>query len=439
MALAQHNTGLKGFGCRPWRARCDTSAGCRYQRLRDGRPQLYALLPLSYHMLLSHRVRASLFFSAVLITGCAYVPSEGPTTKEVTSARPLSAPATGIIQIVDVNDTVARQLLAERSVQMFSETLGTSQATSEKLGPGDAVEVSIWEAPPATLFGVEASSDTHGGVSGGHATTLPEQMIDAEGFISVPFAGKIKAAGMSTSELQDAIVERLTGKANQPAVLARLTHNASRNATVVGEVTNSLRVPLTPGRERLLDALAAAGGVRQPVNKTTIQVTRGDTVQALPLETIIRDPRQDVTLQAGDVVTAIYAPLSFTAMGATGKHEEISFEAQGINLAQALARAGGLVDAQSDPRGVFIFRFEPKDALTWSHQPVATTPDGRVPVIYRVNLKDPSSFFVMQSFPINNKDLLYVSDAPVTELQKFMNIVFTAVYPILNAKQTFGF
>jgi polysaccharide export outer membrane protein len=70
---------------------------------------------------------------------------------------------------------------------------------------------------------------------------------------------------------------------------------------------------------------------------------------------------------------------------------------------------------------------------------VTTTPDGRVPVIYRINLKDPSSFFVMQSFPINNKDVLYVSDAPVTELQKFMNIVFTAVYPILNAKQTFGF
>ena len=91
------------------------------------------------------------------------------------------------------------------------------------------------------------------------------------------------------------------------------------------------------------------------------------------------------------------------------------------------------------PHGVFIFRFEQKDALLWPREPVAMTPDGRVPVIYRVNLKDPSSFFVMQSFPINNKDVLYVSDAPVAELQKFMNIVFTIVYPVLNAKQTFGF
>src|SRR5882762_4956728 len=120
-------------------------------------------------MVLSRLVRASFVLPAILIGGCANVPSEGPTTKEV---------------------KVARQLLAQRSLRMFSETLGTSEATSEKLGPGDVVEVSIWEAPPATLFGV-SSSDIRGAPTGGHATTLPQQMIDAEGFISVPFAGRI--------------------------------------------------------------------------------------------------------------------------------------------------------------------------------------------------------------------------------------------------------
>ena len=386
-------------------------------------------------MVLSSLLRATLIVSAVVVGGCAYVSGPGPTTREIARAE---APAgASLVQIVDVDDSIARKLLARRTLRMFSDTLGTSEATSEKLGPGDVVEVNIWEAPPATLFGV-ASTDARSAPSGGRPTVLPEQMIDSGGLISVPFAGQVEAAGLSASELGDAIVKRLTGKANQPEVLVRLTRNVSRNVTVVGEVTNSLRVPLTPGRERVLDALAAAGGVRQPVNKMTIQITRGNQVQSLPLETIIRDPHQDVTLQAGDVMTAIFAPLSFTALGATGKQEEIGFEAQGITLAQALARAGGLVDAQSDPHGVFIFRLEQRDALAWSRQ-VATTPDGRVPVVYRINLKDPSSFFVMQSFPINDKDVLYVSDAPAAELQKVMNIVFSAVYPILNAKQTFGF
>ena len=187
----------------------------------------------------------------------------------------------------------------------------------------------------------------------------------------------------------------------------------------------------------LAGLLAAAGGVRQPVNKTTIQVTRSNNVYSLPLETIIRDPRQNVTLLPGDVVTALFQPYSFMALGATGKNDEINFETQGISLSQALARSGHLIDQRSNPKGVFIFRFEPVTALKWPHQPVKTTPEGFVPVVYRIDLSNPASFFVMQSFPIENRDVLYVSNAPANELQKFLNLLFTVAYPVLTAKQVF--
>jgi polysaccharide export outer membrane protein len=190
-----------------------------------------------------------------------------------------------------------------------------------------------------------------------------------------------------------------------------------------------------PGNERLLDALAAAAGVRQPVNKMTIQVTRADNVYSLPLETIIRDPRQNVPLQPGDVVTALFQPYSFTALGATGKNEEVNFETQGITLAQALARSGGLIDSRSNATGVFIFRFEPKAALNWPHQPVMTTAEGMVPVVFRIDLTDPRGFFLIQSFPMENRDVLYVSNAPITEIQKSLNVLFSVIYPILAFKQ----
>ena len=54
-----------------------------------------------------------------------------------------------------------------------------------------------------------------------------------------------------------------------------MLRNVSSNVTVVGDVGSSVRMPLGPRNERLLDALAAAGGVRFPVNKMTLQVTRG--------------------------------------------------------------------------------------------------------------------------------------------------------------------
>lgn len=218
----------------------------------------------------------------------------------------------------------------------------------------------------------------------------------------------------------------------------RLAHSFYSSATVVGEVTTSTRVQLIPGNERLLDAIAAASGVKTPISRTMIQVTRGNHTFSLPLEIIIRDPRQNVPLQPGDVVTALYQPFTFTSLGASGKNDELPIEARGTSLAQALARAGGLVDERANAKGVFIFRLESPDALDAGHSPPATTPDGRMPVVYRLDLTDPRSFFLMQSFPINDKDVLYVANAPAVELQKFLTILVQIAYPI-NTAQVAGF
>jgi len=336
-----------------------------------------------------------------------------------------------MVQVVNVDGDVARRLLTLRERHLFSETLGSDPSPEPVIGPGDALEVNVWEAPPAVLFGTGTIDPR--APSTVRATTMPEEIVDHAGFIEVPFAGRIAVAGRSTHQVEAEIARRLKGKANDPEIVVRQTRNASANVTVIGEVATSLRLPLTSSGERLLDALAAAGGTRQPLNKITLQVTRGSVVSSLPLDTVIRDPRQNVPLHAGDVVTALFQPLSFTSLGATLKNDEVSFETQGINLAQALARSGGLVDTRSDAQGVFIFRFERPDALEWPRQPVATTPDGRVPVVYTVNLRDPTSFFVMQTFAMADHDVLFVSNAPVAELQKFLNVVFSITYPLLNA------
>lgn len=374
--------------------------------------------------------------AATGLTGCTLIPNAGPSTNKIEESAGQPGPDAVAVQLVTVDEAVARRLLGQRKQRLFSEALvSTPPRAGVTVGPGDAIEVNIWEAPPATLFSSGVSSDLRGGTSGSRVVTLPEQVVDLDGSVNVPFAGKITASGRSLPEIEQEVARRLKGKANQPEVLVRRVRNASSTVTVVGEVGNSVKLPLTPSGERLLDALAAAGGVRQPVNKMTVQITRGSSFYSMPLQTVIRDPRQNVSLQAGDVVTAIAQSLSFTALGSTNRNEEIPFEAQGITLAQALARAGGLNDTRSDARGVFIFRFEPADALDWPHQPAATTPEGLVPVIYNVDLRNPSSFFVIQSFAINDRDVLYVSNAGATELQKFLNLVLSFAYPALTTYQ----
>ena len=427
------------------RRRCACAKGChcdwitvkrrvRCATRRTARPPLEPFRATKPALMLRSRFFVFSVLALTLLGGCGgFLPTIGPSRSQIENAKP--PPSAAAFQIIDVNDAVTRQLLAQRSQRLFSETLGNRRIASRTVGAGDLLEVSIWEAAPATLFSTApTTAAASNAIATSHPTTLPEQPIDDEGFILVPFAGRIPASGKTLQEIEADITQRLKGKANQPEVLVRMTRNFSSNATVVGEVNLSTRVQLVPGNERLLDALAAAGGVRQPVNKMTIQVTRADDVFSLPLETIIRDPKQNVPLLPGDVVTALFQPYSFTALGATGKNEEINFETQGITAAQALARSGGLIDLRSNPKGVFIFRFEPKNALSWPHEP-KTTADDLVPTVFRVDLTDPNSFFFIQSFPIENKDILYVSNAPITEIQKFLNVLFSVAYPILAIKQ----
>jgi polysaccharide export outer membrane protein len=363
------------------------------------------------------------------LAGCSsYSPwfaAAGPSAAEVAEAKA----AQTAIPVIEVTDAVARQVLAAQQVRAFAEALPDRLAPAYVVGAGDVLEVSVWEAPPATLFGA-ATLDPRAGPATTRVTTFPDQMVAADGAINVPFDGAVPVAGKSPQQVEAEVARRLLGKANQPQVLVRVTRNATANVTVVGEVAQSLRMPLTAKGERLLDAIAAAGGVRQPVGKMTIQLSRAGQVLAMPLDAIIQDPRQNVFLYPGDVVTALFQPLSFTALGASGKNEEINFEAQGITLAQALGRIGGLQDQRADVRGIFLFRFEDAAALVGEARSAPRTPEGKVPVVYRVDLKDPRTFLIAQNFPLRNKDVVYVANAPSAELQKFLNILASSLYSI---------
>lgn len=360
------------------------------------------------------------------LSACAMAPSAGPSTRNI--GKVVGAG----IEIVDVTDTVARQVLASNRQALFSEELGEGWPIGSIIGKGDVLDVAIWEAPPAALFGTvggDARLSASGTIARG--TSLPEQMVDSEGQITIPFVGRVQAAGRTPQDIARNITSRLVGKAHEPQAIVRLVRNAAANVTVVGDVVSSARVPLTSRGERILDVLATAGGVKQPVGKTTIQITRGTKMASLPLDTVIRDPRQNVRLQPDDVMTVLFQPFSFTALGATGRNDELPFEATGLTLAQALGRVSGLQDTRADVKGVFIFRMENPEALDPTVRAAARiAPDGKIPIIYRINMKDPSTFFIAQSFPIRNKDVLYVSNAPLADIQKFVNVIYSTLLPV---------
>ena len=372
---------------------------------------------------------------ATALGGCTTLGSSGPPTGAIREAQGVDF-AGADIRVVDLTPGVLQGLWSSAQSETFAGVFGEGQPVGTVIGPGDVLDVTVWEAPPAALFGMfgqpaelAAASD----VTLAKQTDLPQQMVDADGIVSLPFIGRLPAAGRTPRQLETDIAARLKGIANQPQVSVGLMRNASANVNVVGKVATNGRVPLTPRGERLLDVLAISGGVVERLERTAIQITRDDRVVSMPMEAVVRDPNQNIRLRPDDVVTAIYQPYSFTALGAVGAQTEVDFEATGITLSQALGRVSGLQDNRADVKGLFVFRMEDPSRLDPSVVAGARLlPDGTLPVIYRIDLSDPRGIFLAQSFQMRNRDVLYVSNAPGVDLQKFVTILSQISFSLIG-------
>lgn len=366
--------------------------------------------------------------AGVGLSGCEALPTSGPSAGAVL-AEPMGAADPRYVS-VDINDDVIqwlRQRPADASLASFGDYRGSIEPV---VGVGDSVIISIWEASPGGLFSSAPTISDRSG-SGSRQATIPEQVVGRDGLITVPYAGRIQAAGRRTSQIQRSIESALAGKAIQPQVLVSVPKSISTSVTVIGEGSAGARIPLSPKGDRVLDVLAGAGGIRSGVNELSVQLTRGDRTVRIPMSRVAADARENILVRPGDVLTVIKEPQFFMAYGATGRNADIPFDGETVTLAQALTKAGGLLDWRSDPQGVFVFRMEPNRIA--QHYPGfggQTSAGGYTKVVYRLNMRDPNSLFVAGQFRIFHRDLIYVSNAALTEVGKILQLFNMVVSPV---------
>lgn len=366
------------------------------------------------------------------LTGCSVLPSDGPSKSDIKSQRgPAKQPA---FELIDIGNAT---LVAEqwRPQDGFAKRFaGDGKPPTLLIGVGDGISVDIWEAGADALFSPRSAS-AGGGSGGARNGNLPEQIVAADGSIHLPFAGRVKVAGRTPMRVEQLLTRALAGKTARPQVIVHVRNNAS-TVTIAGDVAAGARVPLSVRGERLLDVLAAAGGVRVPSHEARIQLTRGVQSVSLPLLKVLQDPRENIYLQAGDVIAATRQPQSFTAFGATGRNAQVEFGAEKISLIEAVAKTGGLQDNRADPRGVYLLRYEPREVVQALRGTPAAAAKPQAPalvrVVYRLDLTQAQSYFLAQRFSMRDRDIIYVSSAPTNELQKFLQLVGLVSQPVIQ-------
>ena len=150
-----------------------------------------------------------------------------------------------------------------------------------------------------------------------------------------------------------------------------MQRGAGSAVSVAGEAIQGARVPLSPGGSRLLDVIAAAGGATTPVPETFVRLSRDGVTATVPLAVLVADPAQNIFARPGDVLILSRVPQTLSVFGAAGKNALITFDTERLSLAEALAKAGGLLDQRADPSAIFVMRYEPAELVHALGQPVA--------------------------------------------------------------------
>lgn len=343
--------------------------------------------------------------SAIVLSACS-TPSSGPSAGGVErSARSAGAP---VLELTDA----AVPVMNQGDSRGFA-ALGGRRFNSSVMRPGDQIEVRVFDK---TEEGLLSATDSK-------TLDLGRFRVDQAGYVSLPYVGRLKAGGTSTGSLQSRIAEKLKGSSVAPEAVVTVVEQGGSGVTVNGAVNSAQRINLSGQSERVLDAIAIAGGPTAPPGETAVTLIRGSERSTVGMDRLIAEPSQNVYLQPNDQIFVRRDSPSYTAHGAFKSPGEFTFENGELTMAQAVSRAGGLLDDRANARKVYLFRREPADVARRAGMIPPNDPrTGMIPVVYTVDLTKTQAYFVMQSLRMKKGDMLYAPNAGSAEFGKAFQI-----------------
>lgn len=151
--------------------------------------------------------------------------------------------------------------LVATSLSAAGQVVSVPTSLGRALRPGDVIELDVWNEPELRV----------------------EVPVEAEGDVTLPLVGPVRAGGLTPAELKEAVEGKLRdGYLVDPQVTIRVVERRSTMVYVLGAVRKPGVFPLEEGAT-LLEILALCGGATEDASDAIIIVRRG--AQATARET----------------------------------------------------------------------------------------------------------------------------------------------------------
>lgn len=357
--------------------------------------------------IISHKNKIiALMLGATVLAGCA-LPRSGPTKSEIYAG---SVQKGGDTFIVSVNPHVTRATSVKPTIGFSQKFRGAGLYGADTIAPGDVLSVTVYE---------NLQDEPLLGNTGQRISALSELVVDNQGYIFMPYAGRVKAAGQSPEALRNLLTSKLDKQTPDPQVQVIRTPGDGSAVSITGSAGLAGNFPIERNTRTLSGMLAQTGMAPATPESTLIRVIRGKESGSIWLSDLWANPSLDIPLRPGDQIILENDSRSFISLGATGGQSVVKFPTPNISALEAIATVGGLQSMAADPRGVFVMRNELPE--------IANSVLGRNDLIgpqrmaYVLDLTEPNGLFEARDFLIRDGDILYVTEAPYTQWIKVIS------------------
>jgi polysaccharide export outer membrane protein len=229
-----------------------------------------------------------------------------------------------------------------------------------------------------------------------HADEISEKpvRIGVDGTINLPMIGKVQAGGLTISQLEDALTEKLKFYVVNPQVTVSVTEMRSQPVSVVGAV-NSPGVIQLQGKKTLIEILSLAGGLRQDAGQK-VEITRSVEWGEIPISGAHKDstgqyyvatvsvenmmkaarPELNVAIRPNDVISVPRGEMVYV-VGEVGKSGGfVLHDHESMTVLQALSLAEGLGKAAA-PQHARILRSNNGDERSEIEVPLQKVLEGK--------------------------------------------------------------
>ena len=354
---------------------------------------------------------ASLLCVVALLQGCTVVPGYDSVRNEKSTAMPVPGTDTADLPpdgaITAITPALIAQMRSDDAKPISPEVqalLGESDVY--RIGIGDTIGIYVYDHPelvfsatPATTVADPAS-----------VSPAPGFMVSTSGILSFPYAGPIRAVGMTIQELSDTLTQRLGRVFRNPQIQVRVEAFRSKRAYVEGEVGRPGLQIITDIPMTLPEAISRAGGVATTGDRSNVTLTRKGVTTAIDLMRVARagvDPSR-ILVQNGDIIFVRNRDeRKVIVMGEVAVPQALLMRNGRLSLNDALGEVGGANLNTSNPRQIYVIRNQPQGGYS----------------IYHLDAKSATALAMADGFPLKPKDVIYVDPVPLVHWSRVANLI----------------